>query len=111
MAGALLVAPGIAHAHSLLLEATPPAGAVLTAAPARVALRFNNRIEKALCRLTLIGSRHGRQALALATDGAPDQLAATLPATLAPDTYRLEWSVLSTDGHVVTGSYTFQIAP
>lgn len=104
----LLAASGPAPAHSLLLAAMPAVGAVLSAPPARVALSFNNRIEKALSRLTLVDSRGGRRALRPATDGAPDQLAAGLPA-LAPDTYRLEWQVLSTDGHVVSGSYSFRV--
>jgi methionine-rich copper-binding protein CopC len=106
--GAWLAVPAAGIAHSLLLDATPQVGAVLTAPPSRIALRFNNRVEKALCRLTLVSARDGRRPLAVAPDGAPDQVTAVLP-PLAPDTYRVQWSVLSTDGHVVTGSYTFQV--
>jgi methionine-rich copper-binding protein CopC len=104
----LLAALGPAGAHSLLLESSPPANAVLAAAPAGVALRFNNRIEKRLARLRLVDGRGQAYPLAVRADGPPDRLEAPAPA-LGPGRWRLEWSVLSTDGHVVRGSLPFRI--
>jgi methionine-rich copper-binding protein CopC len=99
-----------AAAHSLLLESMPAVGAVLTASPIRVSLRFNNRIEKRLSRLVLAdGSGEGR-VLTVALDGPPNRLEATTP-TLAPGDYRLQWRVLSTDGHLVSGVVPFRVAP
>ena len=110
-AGLVLAVTGIAAAHSLLLESTPAAGATLTAAPPQLMLRFNNRIEKPLSRVRLLDGKGGAQPLALAADGAfADRLTAPLP-TLPPGRWRIEWQVLSTDGHVVTGRFDFQIAP
>ena len=107
---ALVIAP-VAAAHSLLLESTPAAGSTLPAAPRELRLRFNNRIEKPLSRVRLLDDRGGVQTLAVASDGAPaDSLTAGLPA-LAPGRWRVEWQVLSTDGHVVSGRFDFQIAP
>ena len=51
-----------------------------------------------------------RLALALRPGASPDRLAAALP-PLAPGTYHVEWRVLSADGHVVSGRYTFHVAP
>lgn len=102
----LLVSP--AAAHSLLLESSPAAGTVLDTAPGELALRFNNRIEKRLSRIRLVDERGETYALTVSTEGAADRLTAPLPA-VRPGRYRVEWQVLSIDGHVVTGRYTFTI--
>jgi methionine-rich copper-binding protein CopC len=114
---ALLLAGVLLHAsaapvlaHSLLLESSPAAHAVLATAPAHVELRFNNRVEKRLSRVTLVGARGERLPATTLTDGAPDRLRAQLP-PIPPGEYRLEWRVLSTDGHIVTGTYTFRVSP
>lgn len=98
-------------AHSLLLESSPAAGATLATAPSELMLRFNNRIEKPLSRVRLVDNRGSAQPLALATSAPPaDRLTAPLPA-LTPGRWRVEWQVLSTDGHVVSGRFDFHIAP
>jgi len=108
---AALAIASAAAAHSLLLESTPAAGATLPAAPRELKLRFNNRIEKPLSRVRLLDSRGAAQTVTLTTDGVPpDWLRGPLPA-LAPGRWRVEWQVLSTDGHVVAGRFEFQIAP
>jgi methionine-rich copper-binding protein CopC len=98
-----------AAAHSLLLESSPAAGATVDASPRELALRFNNRIEKRLSRIRLVDERGEGQDLAVATDGAADRLTAPVP-SVKPGRYRVEWQVLSTDGHVVTGRYSFTVA-
>jgi methionine-rich copper-binding protein CopC len=103
-----LVMAAPAAAHSLLLESSPAAGSVVDAGPRQLALRFNNRIEKRLSRIRLVDDRGGAHDLAVATDGAADRLTAALP-EVPPGRYRVEWQVLSTDGHVVTGRYTFTV--
>lgn len=110
-AGALVLAlAGVAPAHSILLESSPAAGSTVTA-PARLTVRFNNRIEKPLSRLRLLDERGAPLRLATpAADGAADRLTAALP-PLAPGVYRVEWQVLSTDGHIVSGGFSFRVAP
>jgi methionine-rich copper-binding protein CopC len=98
-----------AHAHSLLLSSVPSAGAVVNGVPV-VTLRFNNRIEKKLSRIRLVSPRGEAQALAVRTDGAVDALEAPLP-PLAAGRYRVDWRVLSTDGHVVSGTFAFSVSP
>jgi methionine-rich copper-binding protein CopC len=111
-AALMLAAAGPAAAHSLLIESTPAANATLTAPPRQLALRFNNRIEKALSRVRLVDARGGGQPLVLTVDGggAGDRLTAAVP-PLAPGPWRVEWQVLSTDGHVVSGRFEFRLAP
>jgi methionine-rich copper-binding protein CopC len=106
----MLVLGGAAAAHSLLLESIPAAGATLPAAPRELMLRFNNRIEKPLSRVRLLDGHGAIQPVPLRTEATPaDRLTGPLP-PLAPGRWRVEWQVLSTDGHVVSGRYDFQIA-
>ena len=106
----LLIVPATVAAHSLLLEARPAAGSAVRA-PARVTLRFNNRIEKRLSSATLVDPEEARLRLVVVTtEGSADTLALLAP-PLAPGTYHLEWQVLSADGHVVNGRYAFRVVP
>jgi methionine-rich copper-binding protein CopC len=106
-AAALLIVPPAAG-HSLLLESSPAPDSRLAAAPREVALRFNNRVEKRLSRIRLVDERGEGRDLPVATDGAADRLTGVVPA--APSgRYRVEWQVLSTDGHVVAGRYWFTV--
>ena len=100
-----------AHAHSLLLESSPAAGATLSEGPSRISLRFNNRIEKHLSTIRVLDERGApRPVTMLAGEGAADRLSATVP-VLTPGAWRVEWQVLSTDGHIVNGRFSFRIAP
>ncbi len=106
---ALLAPAAAAPAHSLLLEASPAVDGTVTA-PRAVSLRFNNRIEKRLSKLRLIDPARQVTSLPVSLEGPADRLEAPL-AALAPGAYRLEWQVLSTDGHVVTGAFGFRVVP
>ena len=111
-AGALgLMLAASAVAHSLLLESSPAAGATLPQAPPRISLRFNNRIEKKLSTIRVLDERGGQRPVSLLVgDGAADRLTANVPA-LPPGAWRVEWQVLSTDGHIVSGGFSFRVAP
>jgi methionine-rich copper-binding protein CopC len=73
-------------------------------------LRFNNRIEKSLSRIRLLDDAGAVRQLVVAAEGAADRLTATVP-VLAPGRWRVEWQVLSKDGHVVSGRFEFRLAP
>jgi methionine-rich copper-binding protein CopC len=110
-AGLVLAVATPLAAHSLLLESVPPAGATLTTPPRELMLRFNNRIEKSLSRVRLLDERGSAQPLAVpVTGGTADRLTAVVP-PLAPGRWRVEWQVLSMDGHVVAGRFEFLLAP
>ena len=104
---ALLVAPA-ASAHSLLLQSAPAPNATVAGAPERITLRFNNRIEKRLCRIRLVDGAGATRALDVRPDGGADELVASVP-SLSPGRYRVEWQVFSTDGHVVSGAFPFRV--
>jgi methionine-rich copper-binding protein CopC len=50
-----------------------------------------------------------RPVTVLVADGPAERLTAALP-PLAVGSWRVEWQVLSTDGHIVRGSFSFRIA-
>ena len=105
---ALLLAAALAAAHSLLLESSPPINGTVDSAPSELRLRFNNRIEKRLCRLRLVSEGGEARELPVATDGVADWLTAPVSG-IGRGRYRVEWQVLSTDGHVVSGRFTFTV--
>ena len=109
-AGILLLAlAGSARAHSLLLESAPAADALLAASPPEISLRFNNRIEKKLSTIRLLDEGGASPPVTvLLTDGPADRLTARVPA-LAAGAWRVEWRVLSTDGHIVSGRFSFRV--
>ncbi|MGH7334732.1 MAG: copper resistance CopC family protein [Candidatus Rokuibacteriota bacterium] len=102
------VRPGLAH--SLLLESSPGANSSLASSPREMVLRFNNRIEKKLSRIRLVGAGNQKLDLPVEVTGRADTLRASVPA-LSAGAWRLEWQVLSTDGHVVSGAFSFRLNP
>ena len=110
LAGASALASAMTvSGHSLLLEASPAAGTTVKT-PARVVLRFNSRIEHRLSRVRVVDAAGATRDLSLATDAPPDRLVADA-AAMAPGAWTVEWQVLSTDGHVVSGRFEFRLAP
>jgi len=108
---ASLALAGSAAAHSLLLESSPAAGAALSAPPAQLVLRFNNRIEKSLSTVRLVDGHGAVRPLVIDVGAGPaERVTAPVP-PLAPGPWRVEWQVLSTDGHVVSGRFEFRVSP
>src|SRR3972149_5889169 len=80
LAALAIWSPRLADAHALVLESSPRADEVLRAAPARIFLRFNSRIEQELSGITATG--HGPR---------PDESLGAAPArTFLPFNSRLE---------------------
>jgi methionine-rich copper-binding protein CopC len=104
-----LVMVSAAWGHALLVDSIPRSGETLPVV-AEIVLRFNNRIEKDLSRVTLQGPRASEVRLERAdSPSGPDILAYRVPA-LPSGSYRATWKVLSTDGHLTEGILVFQVA-
>ncbi|WP_448190983.1 copper resistance CopC family protein [Azospirillum sp. sgz301742] len=101
------LAAGPASAHAVVQEAHPADGAVVPP-DTDVRLRFNSRIDHARSRLTLSSGKANAVAVPPAADVPPDTLAARLNG-LAPGPYRLQWQVLSVDGHITRGEIRFSV--
>lgn len=108
---AALAAPlASAAAHPRLEQATPAADSRLGVPPRQVALTFNESLDLALTRVTLLrGAEPVRlDSLRLAPRDERTVIAA-IPAVLAPGRYTVKWQVTGDDGHPVRGEFSFEV--
>ena len=112
-AGLMALASGQASAHARLVHASPKVGEVVRRSPTEVRLWFSETIELPLSRVTLAppgGPEVPTGRLAL--DPQDRHVVVTpLPAGLPPGPYRLNWRVISVDGHRTEGDFTFRVQP
>jgi len=102
---AVVLLPVVVHAHAILEESVPRAGAVMQTGPLDLRFRYNSRIDRARSRLTLIRPDHRKDIIPIAPDGPPDIVAAHLD--LPPGAYVVRWQVLAVDGHITRGDVPF----
>ena len=100
----------LAAAHAMLAHAEPAVGATVHGDITVLRLRFTERIEPALCRLTLVHDGRETALADLAAEGDGRILAAHV-ARLAPGAYTVRWRAVSVDTHVTEGDYSFTVAP
>ena len=107
-----LPAPAMgAFFHATLRSSSPAAGSTLDRAPTEIRLVFSEEVEPSLGSIRLVGP-DGR-ATRLAAAGDPrdvSALVAPVPAGLASGTYRVEWRIVSEDGHPIDGTFEFALA-
>ena len=97
-------------AHAMLAHAEPTVGATVHAPVTVLRLRFTERIEPALCRMTLVHDGRERALENLVVEGDGRVLTAHVPA-LAAGAYTVRWRAVSVDTHVTEGDYSFAVAP
>ncbi len=107
---ALMLATGVASAHSGLKRAEPASNSTVKRAPAEVKLHFTEQLEPAYSSVT-VEDKNG-----VRVDEGDGRVDATdlflLRASLTPlpsGTYSVVWRVLSIDSHVTEGRFTFDI--
>ena len=114
LAGLLLVAlaPVTAGAHAVLVKSSPARRAVLATPPGRVELTFNERLEPAYSTLSVSAADSRRIDDGKVVVGPEDarRLSVGLP-PVQPGTYTVKFRVLSVDGHIVEGTYPFEVRP
>lgn len=103
LVGPWLAAPALAH--SALIATEPGDGAVLTDAPSRFTLRFNESVRPIVGRLSL---PDGRTVL-LNNPPSGTEIVFDLPALTDKGSYLLSWRVTSSDGHPVAGGNVFSV--
>jgi methionine-rich copper-binding protein CopC len=101
---------GSAAAHAVLQRAEPRVESRLTRAPDEVKLHFTERLEPAYSSVRVLNDRN------VQVDRRDSRLdranRAVLRATLPPlpaGTYTVRWRVLSVDGDVTEGAFTFTL--
>ncbi|MFQ5698990.1 MAG: copper resistance protein CopC [Myxococcota bacterium] len=99
-----------AGAHAFPKHAEPPAGAILSAAPREVLVRFDRILEPAFTTLRVLDASGKRvdqgDAHLLSTDARVVRVGLS---PLGPGTYRVRWIAVERDGHRTEGDYSFTI--
>lgn len=105
---AVALAAGPAAAHARLVSATPAPNSIV-AATRTVSLTFSERTVAAFSGFDIVNAAGGKVAVqtSVAEDG--KTLNGTLARPLAAGAYRIDWRIASSDGHRMTGSYTFSV--
>jgi copper transport protein len=95
--------------HTQLEASVPAAGDTVAVAPEALVLTFGGLVEESGAVIRLLGPS-GRSLLLEVTRvaGSVRELTAPLP-SLEPGGYRLEWRVISGDGHPISGDFVFWV--
>lgn len=101
------LATGTALAHSPIKSTSPSDGATLAAAPEVIEIVFDG--EMRLTRVTLDGPGGEAQRLGLSDIEMPTPEYRMAVPALDEGRYRVEWRGMAPDGHVMTGTFAFEI--
>jgi copper resistance protein C len=103
-----LAGAGVASAHASLISSDPAPGSALPAAPARVSATFSEDLQTAFAAMTVVGpdgNLWSAGEVRVKGPVAEVDLRALGPA----GTYTANYRVTSADGHVITGSWSFDL--
>jgi methionine-rich copper-binding protein CopC len=106
----LLVVPTTSWAHAYLVKSSPARRAVVSGAPSRVVLWFNERLEALFSQLS-VWNAEGQQVDSGDIQVGPDdgkKLSVGIP-TLSGGMYSVKYRVLSVDGHIVEAEFPFTV--
>ena len=96
-------------AHAVLMESKPKANSTVAGADLPIWLRFNVRVDGSRSRLHLVAPDGSEVALDALKQPTPDTLQSHV-ANLKPGTYKLQWQVLASDGHISRGEVNFTVS-
>ncbi|WP_299089551.1 copper resistance CopC family protein [uncultured Microbacterium sp.] len=111
-AGLTLAVATPAQAHDELVSSYPEANSTLTSSPAEITLSFSGE---------LIAGMQSAAVEVIASDGeniatdAPSEDGTSITQQLTPNPpdglFTVRWKVVSSDGHPISGEYTYTVAP
>ena len=96
-------------AHALVIASQPAANGEVAAGEVAINLQFNSRLDRKRARLRLIDATGTARDLEIDADDSLDHLR-TSAGRLDAGAYRIEWYVLSPDGHVTRGNVPFKVS-
>ncbi|GAA1073817.1 copper resistance CopC family protein [Nocardiopsis metallicus] len=106
LAAALVPAP--ARAHDALVASAPEDGQSLRSAPEEVVLTFSGEVMDMSTAVLVLDSRaesvHTTEPLVRGHD-----VSVGLPGEIAEGGYAVRWRVVSSDGHPISGTFTFEV--
>jgi len=100
--------PSSARGHAIIVSASPAVGATLPQGELEVRLEFNSRIDRQRSRLSLLRPDGTLAEVASVPDDSQNVLAANIDATMSGP-WKLDWQVLSLDGHITRGTVRFSV--
>jgi copper transport protein len=108
VAVAVFAVPADAFAHATLRDPSPEYRQRLAAGPAAIVLRFDQAVT-AFPDSIVVQSPQGRVLSGHAASGADARVVLAPVRSLPRGAYTVRWHVLSSDGHPVSGLYTFGV--
>src|SRR5688572_28460318 len=107
---AALAAASPAFAHAELVRSNPAANATVKTSPRTITLTFNERVVPAFSKFELTMPAH-RMEVPVRTTVSRDgkRIVGTVQSRLMKGSYRVSWTAAGSDGHKMTGSYTFKV--
>ena len=104
-----LATPAAAFAHATLVHESPGLREQLATPPAQVVLSYDQPVDAVRGAVVVLDSRGRNVAGAPRAVKVLRQLVVSLPKNLPTGAYIVRWRALSSDGHVVSGIYTFGV--
>ena len=96
------------EAHAVLIDAMPAANRTVQGPAVTIRLRFNARVDAARSRVRVVCPDQTVKTVALRPQSNPGILDSEITG-LTKGPYRLQWQVLSGDGHITRGEVPFQV--
>lgn len=104
----LFIGTAVASAHAVRIATDPAEKAALTTGPARVGATFNEKMQTSFAAMTVVGPDGNLWSTGAPSVEGPVVSIAVLP--LGPTgTYTVNYRATSADGHVVSGSWSFDL--
>jgi methionine-rich copper-binding protein CopC len=107
LAAALVLAAASARAHSEKEAVVPAADATLAETPSEIAMTFDQPMR--IARITLTDADGRRFELERGDGMQPVRAFSAAPEALPPGDYTVEWRGLASDGHTMSGAWSFRV--
>ena len=108
VAAVVAFAAGPAAAHARLVSANPAANSTV-ASTRSISLTFSERTVPAFSGFDVVNAAGEKVSMRTAVTEDSKTLTGALARPLAAGAYRVDWRIASSDGHRMTGSYTFTV--
>jgi methionine-rich copper-binding protein CopC len=108
LTGFAAILPPSAWGHAIVVSSRPAVGAIVPPGDLAIRLEFSSRIDRERSRVIVHGPDGSDSRVALAADAPPNVLAGRVGVTVA-GRWKLEWQVLSVDGHITRGEVAFSV--
>jgi hypothetical protein len=98
----------LTQAHAKLEKSEPAASATLTTAPANLKFWFNEKLDLKVTKITLTGPA-GKVELGAAHAMGDKVIMAPVTGKMAAGKYSVDWQTAGDDGHVLKGTFAFNL--